>query len=67
MERDMTPNDDLDERALVKGLVGFGVGLAAVGVLAGIAYFATPDHRTTGSGARSPLTEQHAPPPETVR
>jgi len=61
-------DDDLDERALVKGLVGLGVGLAAVGVLAGIAYFGSaPDHSTTGSGGRSPLTEQHAPPPGTSR
>jgi hypothetical protein len=67
MERDMTSNDDLDERALVKGLVGLGVGLAAVCVLAGIAWFATPDHSTTGSGARSSQTEQHAPPPGTSR
>jgi hypothetical protein len=63
----MTSNDDLDERALVKGLVGLGVGLAAVGVLAGIAYFGSPDHSTTGSGGRSSQTEQHAPPPGTSR
>jgi hypothetical protein len=60
----MTSSDDIDEKPLIKGLLGLVVGLIAVGVLAGLAYFGSnADPRTTGSGEHSSLSEQHAPPP----
>jgi hypothetical protein len=59
----MNSSDDVDERVLVKGLLGLFVGLIAVGVLAGLAYFgSTTDHSTTGRGQSSSLSQQHAPP-----
>jgi hypothetical protein len=62
----MTSSDDVDERVLVKGLLGLVVGLIAVGVLAGLAYFGSnTDHSTTGRGQSSSLSQQHAPPPGT--
>jgi hypothetical protein len=62
----MNSSDDVDERVLVKGLLGLFVGLIAVGVLAGLAYFGSAtEHSTTGRGQTSSLSQQHAPPPET--
>ena len=61
----MTSPDDVDESALVKGLLGLVVGLLAVGVLAGVTYFgfgSSADHSTTGKGERSTVSQQHALP-----
>jgi hypothetical protein len=63
----MTSRDDIDETPLIKGLIGLVVGLVAVGVLAGLAYFGSnADPRTTGRGEHSSLSQQHTPPPGAV-
>jgi hypothetical protein len=63
----MTSRDDIDETPLIKGLIGLVVGLVAVGVLAGVAYFGSnADPRTTGSGEHSSLSQPHAPSPGAV-
>jgi hypothetical protein len=62
----MALDDEVDEKPLVRGLIGLVVGLVAVCVLAGLAYFGSnADHSTTGSGEHSSLTRQQPPPPGT--